>query len=300
MYCLETSNLVHRFSKKDIVLNNIDLKVAKGSIYGFLGPNGAGKTTTLRLVLGLLKKQHGEIVIFGKPFGTNRVDILKNVGSLIESPSVYGHLTAQENLALLQKVHQCPNKRIREVLDVVGLPGTGNKRASQFSLGMKQRLGIGIALLHRPSLLILDEPTNGLDPNGMLEIRELLIRLNREQGITIIISSHLLAEIEKLVTHIGIINKGNLMFQGTFDELKNKERESLFIVLETSDIPGTLRIIRENNLACDAEEGKIKMSPASKAAVAEIVQQLVENQVQVYEVSVIKNDLETIFMNLIK
>jgi lantibiotic transport system ATP-binding protein len=231
MNCLETNNLGHKFSEKEMVLNDINLRVIKGRIYGFLGPNGAGKTTTLKLILGLLKKQQGEILIFGKSLDKDRIDILKNIGSLIESPSLYGHLTARENLNLLQKIYQCPEGRIQEVLNLVGLANTGNKKTSQFSLGMKQRLSIAIALLHNPLLLILDEPTNGLDPNGMIEIRELLIRLNEEQGITIIISSHLLAEIEKLVTYVGVINKGRMLFQGTLEELKSKQKNLYLLFL---------------------------------------------------------------------
>src|ERR687890_745421 len=204
--CVETVNLTHKFSEAETALNLVNLRVIEGGIYGFLGPNGAGKTTTLKLILGLLRKQHGEIYVFGKPFKENRVEALRRVGSMIESPSIYGHLTAAENLQILQKVYGCPKGRIAEVLELVGLARTGRKRASQFSLGMKQRLGLALALLHSPSLLILDEPTNGLDPNGILEIRGLLQSLNRDHGITILISSHLLAETEKLVTHVGIIN----------------------------------------------------------------------------------------------
>ena len=152
-------------------MDDINLRVEFGSIYGFLGPNGAGKTTTLRLVLGLLKKQRGSIRVFGQKFDDDRVQILSRIGSLIESPSIYGHLTAAENLKLLQKIYQCPKARIAEVLELVGLANTGKKKAGQFSLGMKQRLSIAIALLHSPTLLILDEPTNGLDPNGIIEIR---------------------------------------------------------------------------------------------------------------------------------
>jgi ABC-2 type transport system ATP-binding protein len=299
MYCLETSSLTHRFSGKEIVLNNINLQVAKGSIYGFLGPNGAGKTTTLRLVLGLLEKQQGEILIFGKPFKKNRLDILKKIGSLIESPSLYGHLTAVENLSLLQKIYQCPKERIQEVLNLVGLSNTGNKKVSQFSLGMKQRLSIAIALFHHPSLLILDEPTNGLDPNGMLEIRELLIKLNQEQDITIIVSSHLLAEIEKLVTHVGVINKGRILFQGTLDELKSKQKEALFIVFETSDHQKTTEIISTNNLSSKLEDGKVIMPSVSKDMISKITHQLVHNDIEIYEVGIIRNDLEAIFMTLI-
>lgn len=299
MYCLETNNLSHQFSKQNTVLNDINLRVSEASIYGFLGPNGAGKTTTLRLILGLLKKQQGEILFFGKPFEENRVSVLKNIGSLIESPSLYGHLTAFENLSLLQKIYQCPKQRIQEVLTLVGLPNTGNKKASQFSLGMKQRLSIAIALLHNPSLLILDEPTNGLDPNGMIEIRELLTKLNQQSGITVIISSHLLAEIEKLVTHVGVINHGRMLFQGTLEALKSKQQEAISVVLETSDLEKTIQIIADHSLKATMEEGKLHMPFVSKNMIAVITQQLVSSNIDVYEISIVKNDLETIFMNLI-
>jgi lantibiotic transport system ATP-binding protein len=297
--CLETHQLTHRFSEQEVVLNNINLCVNEGSIYGFLGPNGAGKTTTLRLALGLLKKQQGTISFFGLPFQENRLTILKKIGSLIESPSLYGHLTAKENLILLQKIYQCPKERIQHVLNLVGLPNTGNKKANQFSLGMKQRLSIAIALLHSPSLLILDEPTNGLDPNGIIEVRELLKQLNQEQGITILISSHLLAEIEKLVTHVGIINKGQLLFQGTLDELKNKQQQSLQTVFETNDNEKTMQIMVEHHLAPLFENGKIMLPALPKEKIAMVNQQLVNSGVEVYEISVVKNDLETIFIDLI-
>ena len=299
MYCIETTNLVHKFSDNEIALNEVNLQIIDGSIYGFLGPNGAGKTTTLKLILGLLKKQKGEILIFGKPLKKNRIEILKNIGSLIESPSLYGHLTAIENLTLLQKIYRCPKERVQTVLDLVGLSSTGNKKTSQFSLGMKQRLSIAIALLHNPSLLILDEPTNGLDPNGMIEIRELLIKLNQEQGITIIISSHLLAEIEKLVSYVGVIHKGKLLFQGTLEELKSKQKETLHIVFETNNIEKTLQIFSASQLIGNIEDGKIILPSISKKMIADLTTQLIENDVEVYEISIIRNDLETIFMNLI-
>lgn len=299
MYCLSTANLCHSFSAKERVLKDINLQVLEGSIYGFLGPNGAGKTTTLRLLLGLLKKQKGEILLFGKSFEKNRISHLKNIGSLIESPSIYGHLTASENLALLQKVYQCPLIRIQEVLQLVGLSDTGRKKTRQFSLGMKQRLSIAIALLHNPRLLILDEPTNGLDPNGMMEIRALLTKLNQENGTTILISSHLLAEIEKLVTHIGIINKGEMVFQGTLEELNNKQKELLFIALETNDTEKTLKILAAENINFTLEGDKIILPSLPKTKIAHITKQLVNNQIAVFEVSPIKNDLEAIFMNLI-
>ncbi|MFT3909186.1 MAG: ABC transporter ATP-binding protein [Ferruginibacter sp.] len=299
MYCVETRQLSHSFSAHVNALKDINLKVPTGAIYGFLGPNGAGKTTTLRLLLGLIKKQLGEVLIFDKPLQKHRIAIMRNVGSLIESPSLYGHLTAIENLQLQQKIYQCPKSRIDEVLQTVGLPSTGNKKTSQFSLGMKQRLSIAVALLHKPALLILDEPTNGLDPNGIIEIRELLKKLNESEGISIIISSHMLAEIEKLVTHVGIISKGNMVFQGTLKELISKQDQSSKLILETNNIDRSAEIIRSLQLNGMIENGKMILPIPGKEIIAKINSQLVNDGVDVFEMSVIKKDLETIFMELI-
>jgi ABC-2 type transport system ATP-binding protein len=299
MYCIETIDLVHKFSENETALNRINLQVIENTIYGFLGPNGAGKTTTLRLILGLLKKQLGEISVFGKSFEKNRVETLRKIGSMIESPSLYGHLTAIENLKILQKVYRCPARRIEETLELVGLAQTKNKKASQFSLGMKQRLGIASALLHNPSLLILDEPTNGLDPNGILEIRELLQNLNQNHGITILISSHLLSEIEKLVTHVGIINRGNLLFQGTLAELVGKQWQSSFIIFETSDDLKSSQIINSFGVTSRIEGGKISTPILERETIAQINRKLVQSGVEVYQVSRIENDLERIFFDVI-
>lgn len=300
MYCVETNNLTHRFSEKETVLDQINLQVPTGSIYGFLGPNGAGKTTSLKLLLGLIKKQQGSITVFGQSFDQNRQSILQKTGSLIESPSLYAHLTASENLLVLQKIYQCPKARIAEVLQLVGLADTGSKKAGKFSLGMKQRLSIAIALLNNPRLLILDEPTNGLDPNGIIEMRELLKRLNLEQGITIIISSHLLSEIEKLVTHTGIIHKGKMMFQGTLQQLQDKQLQGSFVLLDTSDHIKTLRIMRDNNIEATTQQNKIMVPILPKKQIAEINKLLIRNEIDVYELSTIKNDLESIFMGMVK
>lgn len=300
MHILETNGLIHSFSHNgDVVLDGIDLRVDEGSIYGFLGPNGAGKTTTLRLVLGLIKKQQGSISIFGKSMSSSRVEILRRVGSLIESPSIYGHLTASENLGLLRNIYQCPKSRITEVLDLVGLSNTGKKKAGQFSLGMKQRLSIAIALLNEPTLLVLDEPTNGLDPNGIIEMRELLRELNKREGITVVISSHLLAEIERLVTHIGIINRGKMMFQGTLDDLKRKQQQSLSIVIETSDGDTTAKVLNGIGVEARYEDGKFVLPVTPRETIADMNDQLVRSGVRVFEISVIKNDLESIFIDLI-
>ncbi|MBA2621215.1 MAG: ATP-binding cassette domain-containing protein [Acidobacteria bacterium] len=299
MYCIETINLIHKFSENEIALNCVNLQVIENTIYGFLGPNGAGKTTTLKLILGLLKKQHGEILVFGKPFEKNRVETLKNIGSMIESPSIYGHLTAVENLKILQTVYGCPKRRIEEVLELVGLAQTSVKKANEFSLGMKQRLSIAIALLHNPSLLILDEPTNGLDPNGILEIRELLQDLNQNHGITILISSHLLSEIEKLVTHVGIINRGNLLFQGTLAELVSKRQQNSFIIFETNDDSKSAQIINQFGEISWIEAGKIATPILEKETIAAINLKLAQSGVEVYQISRIENDLEKIFFDVI-
>jgi ABC-2 type transport system ATP-binding protein len=296
---VETVNLTHKFSEAETALNSVNIQVSEGSIYGFLGPNGAGKTTTLKLILGLLRKQHGEIYVFGQPFKNTRVETLRRIGSMIESPSIYGHLTATENLQILQKVYRCPKGRIDEVLQLVGLARTGRKRASQFSLGMKQRLGLALALLHSPSLLILDEPTNGLDPNGILEIRELLQSLNQQHGVTILISSHLLSEIEKLVTHIGIINHGNLMFQGTLAELLSRRRQSSFVVFQTNDDAKAERIVRGLGLNPRVEAGGVEVPALEREQVAGINQSLVRGGIEVYQIGRVEKDLEKIFFDVI-
>ncbi len=299
-YCVETINLTHKFSAGEPALKEVNLQVIEGSIYGFLGPNGAGKTTGLKLILGLLKKQHGEIFVFGKPLAKNRVGLLRRIGALIESPSLYGHLTAFENLRILQQVYQCPKRRIQEVLEVVDLSQTGSKKAGEFSLGMKQRLSIAMALLHQPSLLILDEPTNGLDPNGILQIRELLKDLSQLNGITILISSHLLSEIEKLVTHIGIINHGRMRFQGRLAELVSKQQESSFIRFGTSDNQNALRVFERNKVAARLEPDCITTPLMAHEAIARINEQLVLSGIAVYQISTVKNDLEQIFFDVIK
>jgi lantibiotic transport system ATP-binding protein len=300
LFCLETEKLTHRFSEKEIVLRDIGLQVPCGAIYGFLGPNGAGKTTTLRLALGLLRKQQGTIRIFGKAFDAHRVEILRNIGSLIESPSFYGHLTAIENLRILQKVYQCPEKRIREVLEIVGLHGTGNKKAANFSLGMKQRLSIAIALLHEPSLLILDEPTNGLDPNGIIEVRELLRKLNREREMTIVISSHLLPEIEKQVTHLGVIHKGVLLFQGRLEELQEQQKRKSVVSFQTSDSRETAAILAANGLEPACANGQVRIPIVERETVAKLNRQLVDAGIEVYQIGVVKHDLESIFVDMVK
>lgn len=297
-YSIQISNLSHHFDNQQKVLNNINISVPEGSIYGFLGPNGAGKTTSLRLMLGLLQKQGGKIKILGKTFENNRIEILKQTGSLIEYPSIYGQLTAKENVLVWQKIYQCPQSRIEEVLHIVGLSETGNKKTSNFSLGMKQRLGLAIAMLNKPSILILDEPTNGLDPNGIIEIRELLIKLNQEQGITIVISSHLLSEIEKLVTHIGLMHKGNMLFEGTLNELLTTQKKASFVLANTSNNSKAMEILQQNYKVA-LQNNSLQINVHTDEEIAKIVDFLVQKSISVYEIRRNNTDLESIFMNYI-
>jgi ABC-2 type transport system ATP-binding protein len=297
MHCLEVNDLVHRYRNGDVVLDGVTLRIPAGSIYGFLGPNGAGKTTTLRLILGLIALQHGAISIFGLQLAAHRIDILRRVGSLIESPSLYDHLTATENLALLQAVHRVDEAKIGDVLDLVGLAGTHRKKVGEFSLGMKQRLAIAVALLHEPELLILDEPTNGLDPNGIVEMRALLTRLNRERGLTIVISSHLLAEIERLATHVGIIHRGRVLFEGTLDELQRRRRTH--VALATNDDERAIALLARQSIAATIAEGRIVMPAMPAAAIAQVNRRLVDAGLDVHELHTTGDDLEAIFMNLV-
>ena len=188
-------------------LDQVNLNVPAGSIYGFLGPNGAGKTTTIRILLDLFHPKPGQVQVFGKDLGKNRVEILGKIGALIENPSIYKHLSGRQNLEVIRKMVGVPKSRIDEVLQIVRLVDNADKRAKNYSLGMCQRLGLAAALLTDPELLILDEPTNGLDPSGIIEMRELIIRLNKEHGKTIFLSSHILSEIEKLATDVAIIDQ---------------------------------------------------------------------------------------------
>ncbi len=298
MLCIETSGLHHRFSNGQVAVDQLSMQVPVGSIYGFLGPNGAGKTTTLRLLLGLLKRQEGEVRFFGQSMSGNRVRTLAGIGSMIETPSVYGHLSARDNLRIWTDYFNCSKNRIDEVLEIVGLTDTAKKKAYAFSLGMKQRLGIAIALLHKPGVLILDEPTNGLDPTGIIEIRDLLKRLNKEEQITILVSSHILAEVEKLVSHVGIINHGKLLFQGTFSDLLSKEKQG--ILLETGNNILAIQLLREKNILAELSGDELLLPVLDPRSRAEIIDFLVAAKVPVYRLEQRGKNLETIFMDMIK
>jgi ABC-2 type transport system ATP-binding protein len=243
-----------------------------------------------------LNNQQGDIEIFGDHLHKNRINILKKIGSLIETPSLYGHLTAKENLEVYRQVYGASQARVAEVLGIVGLSDAGTKLTKRFSLGMKQRLSIALALLPNPELLILDEPSNGLDPAGIIELREFIKKLNREHGMTIVISSHLLSEVEKMVSHVGIILNGSMLFQGTLAELHAFQQKGSRLLIETSDNDAAIKLLHEYEPLRDGDT--ISIALPGKQQVASIQRTLVQNDLDVYLVQPKKTDLEQLFIDL--
>lgn len=293
-----TEDLCYEFAKGTAVLKNVNLIVPEGAVYGFLGPNGAGKTTTLRLLLGLLRMQKGSVKIFGNSFAQNRISILKQTGSLIEQPSLYPHLTGSENLDVYRIIYGCTKQRVEEVLKLVKLDDARGKLVKAYSLGMKQRLSIALALLHKPKLLILDEPTNGLDPQGIIEIRELIASLAKDTGVTVLVSSHNLSEVEKTATHVGIINKGSLLFQGNIEELQKMKSKNKKVMISTSDNDAALSIAKKHFTDAEIKGEEIVISADDKDKIALLNTEIVHGGIGVYEISTMKNNLEDLFIEL--
>jgi len=218
-YLIETRGLSRRFGAQ-VAVDDLNLLVPAAGVYGFLGPNGAGKTTAIRMLLGLIRPDAGEVCLFGQPLRSNHRALMSRVGALVEAPSLYPHLTGRENLEVTRRLLGSPPKLIDVALDTIRLMRDADRRVREYSLGMRQRLGLALALLNKPQLLILDEPTNGLDPAGIHEMRDLIRRLPDEFGVTVFLSSHLLSEVEQIASHIGIIHESKLLFQGTLAELQ--------------------------------------------------------------------------------
>lgn len=218
---ISTQNLSRMFQTVQAV-KDVSLNVPPQVVYGFLGPNGAGKTTTIRMVLGLIRPTAGTVNLFGEPFTRRDWKRLEKVGALVESPSLYHHLTGRENLEVVRWMLGLPNKNIARALAIVGLEKDAHRLVRQYSLGMQQRLALALALINDPALLVLDEPTNGLDPSGIQEIRAMIRDMPRDHGVTVFLSSHLLSEVEQMATHVGIIQKGSLLYQGSLANLKKR------------------------------------------------------------------------------
>lgn len=244
MNIIETQNLTKSYGSFQAV-SNLNLNIRKGRVYGFLGPNGAGKSTTMKMLLGLTKPSSGSFQIDGKTYPSGRVPILKEIGSFIEAPSFYGNLTGEENLQILQKILGLPQSCVYEALELVGLMPYRGRLAKKYSLGMKQRLGLAGALMGRPPILILDEPTNGLDPVGIHEIRSLIRSLPQKYDCTVLVSSHLLSEVELMADDIGILNHGRLLFEGTMEQLRQKAQREDY---PTDNLEETfLAMVEEDN-----------------------------------------------------
>lgn len=293
---IETSGLSRRFGDR-LVVDSLSLQVPAGSVFGFLGPNGAGKTTTIRLLLGLLRAHGGDIRIFGEPITTQRLAVLSRIGALVEAPSLYPHLTGIENLrhaCLLKRVD--PND-IDRVLRIVNLSSDGGRPVKTYSLGMKQRLGLALALLGRPELIILDEPTNGLDPAGIQEMRHLLRDMPVSHGISVFLSSHLLAEVDQMASHIGIIAAGRLQFQGSPEELRARRQGSLRIGLDRPEIAAEL--LRQQGWHAVAREQNLVELPAmDQDSTIRINRFLVERGFGVHLIAGHQPTLEEMFFDL--
>lgn len=292
---VSTYNLSKRYSDTYSV-KDINLSVCEGDIYGFLGPNGAGKSTTLKMILGLTKPTNGKVTVFDKDIGVDRRLILSQTGSLIESPSYYGHLTGLENMRVVQKLRGVPDKNVMEALKIVRLEKQKDKKVGQYSLGMKQRLGIAMAILSFPKLLILDEPTNGLDPAGIGEIRELIKSLPQRYEMTVLISSHLLSEVEQMATSVGIINDGIMVFQGSMEALKNTNYPA--IMMKTKDNILAQKILFDKGFSCKQYEGFLVFESLTDKKVAQANKSLVEADIDVLRIEEHKKNLENIFLDI--
>lgn len=297
---LQIKNLQKEFKDTQVV-NLSSLSVQQGEIYGFLGPNGAGKTTTMKMILSLISRTAGDIEVFGQSIGTDK-QYLNQIGSMIEEPSYYPNLTGYENLLVFQKILGFDKKNIQETLKIVGLDQPKNKKklVKDYSLGMKQRLALAFALVKKPRLLILDEPTNGLDPAGIHEIRELIIKLAKEQGITVFISTHILSEVEHIADRVGIINHGQLVYEGEIRKIQSNKWLEV-----RGDFRGRREAISQVlfGYPCkilEIQEDKLKLTNLADQEISSLLRDLIVEEVPIYEVKQEQETLESIFLNLTK
>jgi bacitracin transport system ATP-binding protein len=297
---LVTNNLTKVF-KSYTAVNNVNIHVEKGDVYGFIGQNGAGKTTTIRLILSLLKPTAGYVELFGDKVTNNNIySYLRRIGAMIEMPGFYLNLTGQENLDIHRIMMGIDDKSsIERALNIVKLNEAKDKKVKNYSLGMKQRLGIARTLLHDPELLILDEPTNGLDPKGIIEIRDLIIDISKNQGKTIMISSHILNEVEKMVNKVGIINKGKMLAEIEKDEIQKRCKKSL--LYKVDDLKKAVDIINSKQIDIDKivmQSDGFLVNVTDENVNSVITKILVENNIMVKESKIVTSSLEDYFMEL--
>lgn len=293
---IETDQLSKRYGSRTVV-DSLNLRVPQGCVYGFLGPNGSGKSTTMKMLLSLIRPTHGDVQIMGQPMTReSRRRLLRHVGSLIEAPPGYGHLTGQENMRLVQRLLDLPPQQVDWAVDTVRLTDQMDKRVRNYSLGMKQRLGIALALAKQPELLILDEPTNGLDPAGIEEIRDLLRHL-AASGVTVMVSSHLLGEIDKTATVLGILSEGHMIFQGTREELMTASTPD--VIIESSDPDYVQSVLGQHRNS--RTDGRVtRIANVDERSTAQVVSTIVHAGIDVFEVRRDEQSLEDVFMDLTK
>ena len=293
---IETKALCKQYGPHTAV-DHVELHVPQGCVYGFIGPNGAGKSTTMKMLLGLIHPTAGRVRLLGQELTEkSRLPLLRQTGSLIESPAGYLHLTAQENLEIVADLKGVPHKDIGRVLDIVHLTQDRNRRVGQYSLGMKQRLGIAMALLGSPKLLILDEPTNGLDPAGIQEMRALIRNMPAATGATVLISSHLLGEMEQMVEQVGIIDHGHILFEGPLTELQRHSRGN--VTLRLLDPAKAAPILRANGLTAHSDSCVVTLPPLRDSLLADLVQKLAACGAGVVELTPHTKTREEIFLSL--
>lgn len=293
-YAIETVNLVKQYGEQ-IAVNQLNLHVPKGKVYGFLGRNGSGKTTTIRMIMGLIQPNQGIVRIFGDDFSKDRKNLIRKIGAIVETPGAYDNLTAIENLEITAQMFHVPKHRIMTVLELVGLEQTGLKKVGKFSLGMRQRLGIANALLHSPGIIILDEPTNGLDPEGIIEMRGIIHNLTQNEGISVMVSSHLLSEIEQIADYVGIIHDGSLIREAKLNELGADEQH--YVRIETNCMEKTSMILGAMRLNFEYERGGIHVF-CPKEMNQYINKKLVEHKISVSSLSSVSKTLEEKFLSV--
>lgn len=294
---IETARLSRHFAEVRAV-SDLSLHVPRGSVYAFLGPNGAGKTTTIRMLLGLTRPDHGDIRVFDTLLTrATRRTCLRRIGALAETPAVYPHLTGYENLQVTQRLLALSSSNVPRVIQIVGLEGVARRLVRTYSLGMRQRLGIAAALLASPALLILDEPTNGLDPAGIHEMRELIRSFPAQHGITIFLSSHLLAEVEQVANYVGIIGHGRLLFEGTLADVQQRERERVRIEVDRPQV--AVSILREHGWHIEgADASQITATCSTRTDLARAATALVGAGLALYQLRTERSSLEELFLDL--
>lgn len=293
-YAIETNHLVKSYGSFN-ALNDLSIHVPAGKVYGFLGKNGSGKTTTIRIIMGLVNANQGTVKIFGDDISKERNKAIQKIGAIVETPGAYDNLSAAENLMITARMHKTPKERVDEVLALVGLSDVGNKRVGKFSLGMKQRLEIANSLIHSPRIIILDEPTNGLDPEGIKEMRKIIRNLSESFEISVLVSSHLLSEIEQIADYVGIVHCGKLLQEVEVSSFQ--EDEQSFVLLETDRTHETVELLKSMKMMYEIEKSAIRVF-CKKCENKDINAQLVSKGISVFNLSSTAKTLEEKFLTL--